>query len=53
MMVIIYNLLKNGEVFNEQKYELSRQKQETMRLKRISSEAEKLGFVLTPKEPVS
>jgi hypothetical protein len=52
-MVIIYNLLKNREVFNEQKYELLRQKQETMRLKRIVFEAEKLGFILTPKEPFS
>jgi len=46
LLVIIYHLLKNKDVYNEEKFELTRQKQESLRLKRISSEAKKLGFCL-------
>jgi len=46
MLVIIYNLLKNCDVYNEAKFEVARQKQETMRLHKIAAEASKLGFSL-------
>ena len=44
IMVIVYHLLKNKDVYNEQKFVLSKQKQEALRLKRISLEARKLGY---------
>jgi hypothetical protein len=50
LMVIIYHLLKNKDVYNEQKFELVKQKQESLRVKRISFEAKKLGYCLTPIE---
>ena len=45
-MVIIYHLLKNKDVYNEEKFELSKQKQNELRLKRISLEAKKLGYCM-------
>ena len=53
ILVIIYHLLKNKDVYNEQKYDLIKQKQETLRMKRIFSEARKLGYCLVPLEGVS
>jgi len=53
ILVIIYHLLKNKDVYNEQKFDLIKQKQETLRMKRISSEARKLGYCLVPLEEVS
>ena len=53
LLVIVYNIIKNKDVFNEEKFELIKQKQESLRLKRVVSEAKKLGFCLTPIEEVS
>jgi hypothetical protein len=53
MLVIIYNLLKNQDVFNEQKFEIIREKQESIRVKRVKSDAKKLGYILVPLEEVS
>jgi hypothetical protein len=46
MLVIVYNLLRNRDVYNEDKFEAAKQKQESMRLHRIASEAKKFGFDL-------
>jgi transposase len=53
LFVIIYNLLKNGTAYDEQKHEIIRQKQEILRFKRISTEAKKLGFDLKPIEKIA
>jgi len=53
ILVIIYHILKNKDVYKEQKYDLIKQKQESLRMKRISSEAKKLGYYLVPIEEVS
>jgi len=50
MLVIIYNLLKNCDVYNEAEFEVAKQKQESMRLHRIAAEAHKLGFSLVRSE---
>jgi hypothetical protein len=50
MLVIIYNLLKNRDVYNEAKFEVAKQKQESMRLHKIAAEANKLGFSLVRTE---
>jgi hypothetical protein len=46
ILVIIYNLLKNGDNYNERKFEMAAQKILESRLKKITNEAKKLGFVL-------
>ena len=46
MLVIVYNLLKNHDVYNEEKFEVAKQKQESMRLHKLAAEAKKLGFNL-------
>ena len=46
ILVIIYNLLKKSEDYNEDKFADTKAKQESMRLKRISDEVKKLGFEL-------
>jgi len=48
MLVIIYNLLKNHDVYNEARFEVAKQKQESMRLHKIAAEAGRLGFTLVP-----
>ena len=53
ILVIIYHLLKNHDVYNEKKFEIAKQRQESFRLKKISSDAKKLGFVLVPVEKAS
>jgi len=53
ILVIIYQILKNCDVYKEDKFEAAKQRQESLRLKKISSEAKKLGFELTPLEKVS
>ena len=53
ILVIIYQILKNRDVYNEDKFEAARQKQEFLRLKKISSDAKKLGFELVPLKKVS
>jgi hypothetical protein len=50
MLVIIYNLLKNRDFYNEAKFEVAKQKQESMRLHKITAEAGKMGFSLVPTE---
>jgi len=50
LLVIIYHILKNKDVYNEEKFEISKQKQEALRLKRITTEAKKLGFYLVSLE---
>jgi len=46
ILVIIYHLLKKSEAYDESKFDVIRERQEANRLKRIISEAEKLGYVL-------
>jgi hypothetical protein len=48
ILIIIYNLLKNDDVYNEDRFEVVRRKQESFRLKRIAADAKKLGFDLVP-----
>jgi hypothetical protein len=45
-MVIIYHLIKNKDVYHEEKYEQAMQKQELIRFKRVNKEASKLGYNL-------
>jgi len=53
MLVIIYNLLKNCDVYNEAKFEIAKQKQQSMRLHRLAAEAKKLGFNLVQSDSVA
>ena len=46
ILTIVYHLLKNSDVYNEEKFELAKQKQESFRISRITAEAKKLGFDL-------
>jgi hypothetical protein len=46
IMVIIYNILKNNEVFSEEKFQIAKDKQEIFRIKKLISDAKKLGFEL-------
>jgi hypothetical protein len=46
LFVIIYNLIKNNDVYREEKFEITKQKQEELRLKRIIYEAQKMGYSL-------
>ena len=48
ILVIVYHLLKNRDVYNEEKFENAKLKQEALRLKKLTSDAKKLGFNLTP-----
>jgi hypothetical protein len=48
ILVIIYHLLKNHSVYDETRFEAVKQKQETHRLKKLSADAQKLGFNLVP-----
>ena len=48
ILVIVYNLLKNHDVYDESKFESAKQKQEASRLKKIKADAKKLGFELIP-----
>ena len=53
ILVIIYHLLKNQDVYNEDKFETAKQKQESLRLNKIFSDAKKLGFELVPLKQAS
>ena len=53
ILVIVYQLLKNHDVYNETKFEAAKQKQEDSRLKKFFSDAKKLGFELVPIKQVS
>ena len=46
ILVIIYQILKNQDVYNEEKFAIAKQKQEALRLKKIQSDAIKYGFKL-------
>jgi len=48
ILVIVYNLLKNHDVYDESKFESAKLKQESSRIKRIKADARKLGFDLVP-----
>lgn len=48
ILVVIYHVLKNKIEFSEDKFELARQKQESIRHKKLISEARKLGYDLVP-----
>lgn len=50
ILVIIYNLLKYQDVYNETKFEIAKQKQESLRVRKLSIEANKLGFNLVQLE---
>lgn len=50
ILVIIYNLLKDNTVYDESKFEVAKQKQESFRLNKMKSDAKKLGFTLVPVE---
>ena len=46
ILVIAYNLLKNNDVYKEEKFETAKQKQESARINKLAVDAEKLGFKL-------
>ena len=48
ILVIIYNLLKNNDIYNEEKFEITKQRQEAMRHRKLQYEARKLGYELIP-----
>jgi hypothetical protein len=53
ILMIIYYLLKNNDVYSEEKFEAAKQKQEILRFKKLSDDARKLGFKLIPLEQAS
>jgi len=50
MLVIIYHLLKNGTVYNKEKYEVLKEKQKLNQYKHLASNAKKQGYRLVPIE---
>jgi len=48
ILVIVYHLLKKRSAYDEEKFEVAKQKQETRRLKKLLADATKLGFALVP-----
>jgi transposase len=46
LLVIIYNMLKDGTEYNEQKFEIVRRKQSERHKSRIILEAKKLGLLI-------
>ena len=48
ILVIVYHLLKNRTVYDEENFEAAKLKQEQRRIKKLTSDAKKLGFTLTP-----
>ena len=48
ILVIVYHILKNQDVYDESKFEAAKQKQEASRIKKIKSDARRLGFELVP-----
>jgi len=53
MLVIVYHLLQNNTEYDEQKYEIPRQKQKLKQFKRLETNAKKLGYSLVPIEESS
>jgi len=51
ILVIVYQLLKNRDVYDETKFEAAKQKQDDLRLKKVSADAKKFGFELVPIKP--
>jgi hypothetical protein len=51
LLVIIYNMLKDGSEYNEEKFEIVRQKQSDRHKNRIILEAKKLGLLILQPEP--
>jgi transposase len=52
LLVIIYNMLKDGTEYNEEKFEIVRQKLSDRHKNRIILEAKKLGLMILDPEPV-
>lgn len=50
VLVIIYNMLKTGSVYDESIFETVKQKQSERHKKKIIAEAKKLGLIFT--EPI-
>lgn len=50
ILVILYHMLKSNTAYNEQNFEIAEQKQEALRLKKIQTDAKKLGFTLVQLE---
>ena len=48
MLVIIYHVLKDKTVYDEQKYVIPKQKQELKQIKNLEANAKKLGYSLVP-----
>jgi len=48
LLVIIYHLLKEETVYNEQKYAMTKQRVEILELKRLTTQAKKKGYKLVP-----
>ena len=46
ILVIIYNLLKNNTVYNEDSFASAKLKQDTARIKKLIYDAKKLGLVI-------
>jgi hypothetical protein len=53
ILVIVYQLLKNHDVYDETKFESAKQRQDDIRLKKVSADAKKFGFELVPVKKVS
>jgi hypothetical protein len=53
ILVIVYQLLKNHDVYNETKFEAAKQKQDDLRLRKVLADARKFGFDLVPIKKVS
>ena len=53
ILVIVYQLLKNQDVYNETKFEAAKQRQDNFRLKKVTADAKKFGFELVPTKQVS
>ena len=50
MLVIIYHLLKDNTVYDEQKFEMCKLRVESQELKRLNTLAKKKGYRLVPIE---
>lgn len=44
IMVIIYNILKTGTVYSEKKFEIAKDKQNAMQIKKLIANAKRLGL---------
>jgi hypothetical protein len=53
LLVIIYNLLLKGGIYDEGKFRITREREEISRIKRLSNEAKKYGLELIPKGEIN